>query len=104
MINEATAFESVCKCLDGIVRSFSIAGRSYKPEVLVTILADNLGALSKDKDGQLLPNRTFFSNLVVTEENFSPVIEKLYDMIVDLENEILALGGRRRRKNSVTHV
>lgn len=58
-----------------MINDLHISGKTYKTEILVTVIADNVHVLAKD--GQL-PIRTLFSQLLVTKENFDRMIVKMY--------------------------
>ncbi|KAI8805822.1 hypothetical protein BJ742DRAFT_396109 [Cladochytrium replicatum] len=106
----SAAFETVCKILDGISRKFTLPNSSkpttVDPELHVTVIAE-CGSTSffrgsnieASKFTQKFPMRVIFQDVVVNQDNFAFVIEKLYDGLTKYENELVAT---RRHDKSVS--
>ncbi|KAJ3035807.1 hypothetical protein HDV00_003388 [Rhizophlyctis rosea] len=96
------AFETVCKCLDGLCRPFSIDktthGGSFDiyPELYITIIADcgttyfRSGQYPRAANySKTFPMRVLLQDVVLTRDNLMAVAERLYDAINAYEDEFV---------------
>ncbi|KAL5039193.1 hypothetical protein RTP6_006390 [Batrachochytrium dendrobatidis] len=100
----SAAFDTICKCFDGLVRPFSILQpwtglRTFiEPKLIVTVIADagNSGhsSISANED---LPLRVLLQEVEVTTKNLMCIAEKLYDSIIAFENVLLSRGQRKSK-------
>ncbi|KAH6561119.1 hypothetical protein BASA60_000853 [Batrachochytrium salamandrivorans] len=103
----STAFDTICKCFDGLVRPFSIMQpwtglrTLIEPELIVSVIVDagNAGhsSISANED---LPLRVILHEVKVTTQNLMSIAEKLYDAIISFEN-VLLMRGQRKSKDPV---
>nr|KAJ3422288.1 KICSTOR complex protein szt2 [Polyrhizophydium stewartii] len=103
-VHLSTAFDTICKSFDGLVRPFEIpqpwkgSGLLIEPELLVTVIADagnaHLPTTSADCD---LSMRVLVQEISVTSRNLMSVAERLYDTMVAFENALRECGHRKPR-------
>ncbi|RKO90864.1 hypothetical protein BDK51DRAFT_50233 [Blyttiomyces helicus] len=100
------AFETLCKCLDGMCRPFSV-DRSLRedsydvgaitPELYITILAECGSTVFRSEQNRLasgfaqtFPMRVLMQEVRLTRDNINLVAERLYDALNAYENDLVA--------------
>ncbi|KAI8914189.1 hypothetical protein EDD86DRAFT_80939 [Gorgonomyces haynaldii] len=83
-VNMTTAFETVCKTVDGLLRPFEFVTQfreaTVQPDLRITVVGD------PGPDGLI---RVLMQDIPITRQQFDPFIEKLYDLMIEFENELL---------------
>ncbi|KAJ3156501.1 KICSTOR complex protein szt2 [Geranomyces variabilis] len=106
----SVAFETLCKCLDGLCRPFSVPsslarGPLYqiKPVVYVSVIAEcgssyfrGAQSASAAKHAAAHPTRVLIQEVVVTESNLEALCERLYDALSAYEHDMV----QQRQKDS----
>jgi hypothetical protein len=92
-VNLSVAFETICKCLDGLSRPFAITSPfghtiKYEPHLFVSVIAD--GNMNSENPMQRRI-RTLIQDACITRENLNPIFEELYHALNELENEMISL-------------
>ncbi|KAI9091450.1 hypothetical protein DFS34DRAFT_325544 [Phlyctochytrium arcticum] len=98
----SSAFETLCKTLDGVCRPF-LMGSSLKgeplhvrPDVYITVLAESGTTYFRGDQSPLaqkfahtFPTRVLIQEVLVTRDNLALIAERLYDALNAYENDLV---------------
>ncbi|KNC96331.1 uncharacterized protein SPPG_08234 [Spizellomyces punctatus DAOM BR117] len=109
----SVAFETLCKCLDGICRPFSMKSTmrdgtyDVEPVIYVTVLAECGTSYFRSEQSPLAadfsrtyPTRVLLQEVVVTRNNMEAVAERLYDALNAYEHDLVQQRQRDTRSQA----